>query len=295
MYQAHPARAPDAVREHRRGAGPRGVRSFAPEDPSTRSARPAPADREQQAPELPAGIPAGTLTGTLTGRYGAPVHTGDAPSLPAAGDGDQPAARVGRPADDSSPSIQELVAAALEGDQAAWQQIVDRHAGLVWSVVRGFRLGEAESSDVAQTVWLRLVENLPRIHQPAALPGWLATTARRECIRALRRAQREVPTESALDAEGEAPDEDSPEWHLLADERQRAVWRAVSTLARRCQLLLRALAYDAGHSYAEISAALDMPVGSIGPTRSRCLQQLRRALEPDGYGPHVGNGGGASR
>ena len=167
----------------------------------------------------------------------------------------------------------------MAGGQAAWQQIVDRHAGLVWSVVRGFRLGEAEASDVAQTVWLRLVENLPRVHQPAALPGWLATTARRESIRALRRSQREVPSVHAPDDEGQAaPPEDSPEWHVLSTERQQEVWLAVSTLSQRCQLLLRALAYDTGNSYAEISRALDMPIGSIGPTRSRCLQQLRRAL-----------------
>jgi RNA polymerase sigma factor (sigma-70 family) len=101
------------------------------------------------------------------------------------------------------------VAAALAGDQAAWQQIVDRHAGLVWSVVRGFRLDQAEACDVAQTVWLRLVENLPRVHQPAALPGWLATTARRESIRALRRSQREIPSEDHLDDDSAAPSEDS--------------------------------------------------------------------------------------
>lgn len=229
-----------------------------------------------------------------SGRYGAAVHTGDAP--PAAGHGGEHRPEpTGWPATDGPLAIEELVAAALDDDQAAWQQIVDRHTGLVWSVVRGFRLGDAEASDVAQTVWLRLVENLPRVHQPAALPGWLATTARRESIRALRRGQREVPTESALEAEGEAPDEDSPEWHVLSDERQRAVWRAVSTLALRCQQLLRALAYDAGHSYAEISAALDMPIGSIGPTRSRCLQQLRRALEPSDPEADAGTSGGTAR
>lgn len=187
------------------------------------------------------------------------------------------------PGTDATP-IGDLVAAARGGDEAAWHQIVDRHARLVWSVVRGFRLGEAEASDVAQTVWLRLVENLPRVRDPAGLPGWLATTARRESIRALRRAQREVPSEHVLDDAASARDEDAPEWHLLATDRQREVWRAVSTLSTRCQLLLRALAYAADSSYAEISIALGMPIGSIGPTRSRCLQHLEAALAK----PHVG-------
>lgn len=181
--------------------------------------------------------------------------------------------------DSAANSIGDLVAAARAGDEAAWQQIVDRHARLVWSVVRGFRLGEAEASDVAQTVWLRLVENLSHLRDPASLPGWLATTARRESIRALRRAQREVPSELALDDEAPARVEDSPEWHLLSTERQREVWVAVSSLSARCQQLLRALAYGADHSYAEISAALEMPIGSIGPTRSRCLHHLEAALE----------------
>ncbi len=197
-------------------------------------------------------------------RYGARVPTDNAPSPP--------------PLEGDAPTIGDLVAAARGGDEAAWQQIVDRHARLVWSVVRGFRLGQAEASDVAQTVWLRLVENLPRVRDPAGLPGWLATTARRESIRALHRAHREVPSEHALDDERPARDEDSPEWHLLTTERQREVWRAVSTLSDRCRLLLRALAYGAEDSYAQISAALGMPIGSIGPTRSRCLHHLEVAL-----------------
>lgn len=215
------------------------------------------------------------------------MDTEDAQLRPGA-DGEGPTTPERVLASEGAATIDDLVAAALGGDQAAWQQIVDRHTGLVWSVVRGFRLGQAEASDVAQTVWLRLVENLPRVHQPAALPGWLATTARRESIRALRRAQREIPSESALDDDGAAPDEDSPEWHLLTTEREREVWRAVSTLTARCQLLLRALAYAAGHSYAEISAALEMPIGSIGPTRSRCLRQLRRALDEGQSGADTG-------
>lgn len=183
------------------------------------------------------------------------------------------------PLEGDAPTIGDLVAAARRGDESAWQQIVDRHARLVWSVVRGFRLGQAEASDVAQTVWLRLVENLPRVRDPAGLPGWLATTARRESIRALHRAHREVPSEHARDDERPASDEDSPEWQLLATERQREVWRAVSTLSQRCQLLLRALAYGADDSYVQISVALGMPIGSIGPTRSRCLRHLEVALE----------------
>jgi RNA polymerase sigma factor (sigma-70 family) len=158
---------------------------------------------------------------------------------------------------------------------------VERYSGLVWSVARGHRLGDADASDVAQTVWLRLVESLPRLREPAAVGGWLATTARNESLRLLRRSGREV-VEADLGLDGTpADDAYSPEAVLEARERRDLVRHALDRLSLRCQTLLRALAYSSDNSYADISAALDMPVGSIGPTRGRCLDRLRQGLRAD--------------
>jgi RNA polymerase sigma factor (sigma-70 family) len=162
---------------------------------------------------------------------------------------------------------------------------VDRFSGLVWSIARGHRLGDADAADVAQTVWLRLVESLPRLREPAAVGGWLATTARNESLRLLRRAGREVVGGDLGLDETPADAAHSPEAVLEAHERRDLVRRALEELSLRCQTLLRALAYSPDNSYADISAALDMPVGSIGPTRSRCLDRLRQGLRADA--PHL--------
>jgi RNA polymerase sigma factor (sigma-70 family) len=180
-----------------------------------------------------------------------------------------------------SSDLASLVAGAAAGEQKSWDELVQRFAGLVWHVARAHRLGDADASDVAQTVWLRLVESLPRLREPAAVGGWLATTTRHECLRVLRMSGREVPDDSA--ALLEIPSQEaSPEAVVeLAEDRER-VRGALERLSDRCRTLLRALAYAPDDSYAHISAALGMPVGSIGPTRSRCLQHLRRELISDG-------------
>jgi RNA polymerase sigma factor (sigma-70 family) len=164
---------------------------------------------------------------------------------------------------------------------------VEHYAGLVWHVARGHRLGDADAADVVQTVWLRLVESLPRLREPAAVGGWLATTARNESLRQLRRSGREV-VEADIDltlVSTPADDAYSPEAVLDAHERRDLVRRALDGLSQRCQTLLRALAYSPDVSYADISTALDMPVGSIGPTRGRCLDRLRQGLRADA--PHL--------
>src|SRR3954447_6349402 len=114
--------------------------------------------------------------------------------------------------------VAELVAAAAEGDQVAWNGLVDRFNGLVWSVARAHRLGAADASDVVQTTWLRLVENLGRLQDPERVGAWLATTARRECLRTLRQSARQVPTEELP----ETPVSAQLDAALLADERDRA-------------------------------------------------------------------------
>jgi RNA polymerase sigma factor (sigma-70 family) len=175
-----------------------------------------------------------------------------------------------------------LVLAAAAGDQRAWDELVERFSGLVWAIARAHRLGPADAADVSQTTWLRLVEHLHRLRDPDHVGGWLATTARHECLRVIRRAHREMPDDrldTELDAVGEpAP---SPESVVLSNERRRMLWQALARLSSRCQLLLRALAASPDASYAEVSAALAIPVGSIGPTRARCLEHLRRELRAE--------------
>jgi RNA polymerase sigma factor (sigma-70 family) len=174
-----------------------------------------------------------------------------------------------------------LVAAARRDDQTAWNRLVGRFNRLLWAIARGFRLDEAAAADSVQVTWLRLVENLDRIDEPERLGSWLATTMRRECLWQLRRASRERPgaTVEWLDT---VPDEADPlDAHLLDDERDAALWRAFSTITDRCQQLLRVLMATPPPTYAEVSAALSIPIGSIGPIRQRCLDQLRRATATD--------------
>jgi RNA polymerase sigma factor (sigma-70 family) len=170
-----------------------------------------------------------------------------------------------------------LIRAAHDGDEAAWAAIVDRFAGLVWSTARAHRLTAAEAADVSQTTWLRLIENLDRIKDPERVGAWLATTARRECLRHIRLKGREVPT--GEDSMFEAAAEDHTERRLITGERNAALRRAFARISERCQALLRLLAAPEPPSYEEVAVALGMPIGAIGPTRARCLDQLRRTPE----------------
>jgi RNA polymerase sigma factor (sigma-70 family) len=173
-------------------------------------------------------------------------------------------------------SLSELARRARGGDVHAWNAIVDRFAGLVWAIARRYRLNEADAADVSQTTWLRLVEHLDRIENPERIGGWLATTARHESLRVLRLSERTMPSahEDFVDlraAEGAGIDE-----ALLSEERDRELWQLISSLPPRCQLLLSVLNAESRLSYVEIGQILDMPTGSIGPTRGRCLEHLRR-------------------
>lgn len=175
----------------------------------------------------------------------------------------------------SQVSLTALLRAAEDGDAVAWNAIVDRFTNLLWSIARGHRLGAADAADVVQTTWLRLVENLGRIQEPERLAGWLATTVRHECLRTLRRSGRELPTESG-DSTFDVTDAAAPpEAGLITEERDVQLWQCFEQLQPRCQQLLRVLLADPPPSYAQVSAALDLPVGSIGPTRGRCLDRLR--------------------
>jgi RNA polymerase sigma factor (sigma-70 family) len=167
------------------------------------------------------------------------------------------------------------LAAAARGDQLAWESIVSAYSGLVWSVARGYRLSSVDAADVFQGTWLRLVEHLQDIRDGRRLGGWLATTARREALGLLRRSHRDLPVDdlgamSDTVADGSATADEQ----LLRTEEQRALWSAFGQLSGNCQRLLRLLFADPPALYEEVSAALDMPMGSIGPTRSRCLATL---------------------
>jgi RNA polymerase sigma factor (sigma-70 family) len=175
------------------------------------------------------------------------------------------------------PVVTSLVTRARNGERQAWDALVERYAPLIWSICRRYRLEAADAQDAAQNVWLKLVDHLGRLRDPAALPGWLATTTRRECGRILRAARRPCDAGYAL-AAGTIPDEhvQAAGQDLLAAERHAALREAFGQLPSGCQQLLALLIHDPALSYAEISARLGIPVGSIGPSRRRCLDKLRR-------------------
>jgi RNA polymerase sigma factor (sigma-70 family) len=178
------------------------------------------------------------------------------------------------------PVVIDLVTRARDGDKAAWDQIVARYAPLVWSICRHYRLSRPDIDDVGQGVWLRLVEHLPELRDPAALPGWITTITRRECVRMVRAGQRLERHEGPLPDHAAVPGQraaGSPEAELLELELQAALRDALAALPDRCQQLLALLIADPPLPYAEISSRLRLPVGSIGPNRSRCVAALRRA------------------
>jgi RNA polymerase sigma factor (sigma-70 family) len=194
-----------------------------------------------------------------------------------------------------------LVKAAAGGDETAWRTLVQGFHGLVWSVARGHRLSSADAADVFQTVWLRLAEHLGRIENPDHVGAWLATTARRESLRVIRSRGRTVPMDDAALADFVQADDASPEQTVLEAEQEmvdaqrvRQMWRAFGELPVRCQRLLRVLTATPRPSYADVAAALGVPVGSIGPTRARCLGHLRRLLGEVSETPsqaHLNKGG----
>jgi RNA polymerase sigma factor (sigma-70 family) len=171
----------------------------------------------------------------------------------------------------------DLVARARKGEKQAWDALVERYAPLIWSICRRHRLCGADAEDVGQSVWLHLVDKLDRVRDPAALPGWLATTTRRECGRVLREARGPRTSGFAVDAE-ELPDEQAStaDQDLLVAERHAALREAFAHLPSDGQRLISLLAADPPLPYSEISARLGIPVGSIGPNRARCLAKMRR-------------------
>jgi RNA polymerase sigma factor (sigma-70 family) len=182
----------------------------------------------------------------------------------------------------------QLVRAAAGGDRQAWDRLVDRFSGLLWSIAMAYRLDRHDAADVVQTVLLRLVENLDKLRDPDRVGAWLATTARRECQRALVHSGRVLPTADDWQLEPREPEGPTPEEVALVSERNRLLWDAFSQLPGPCQRLLRILVV-VSPPYEEVAAALGMPIGSIGPTRARCLERLRRRLSGSGISAEVGD------
>jgi RNA polymerase sigma factor (sigma-70 family) len=177
---------------------------------------------------------------------------------------------------DTNLPVSDLVASAMKGEERAWDALVERYDPLIWSVCRRHRLSRADTEDVRQGVWLSLVGHLGDLREPSALPGWLTTATRRECLR-VHRTARPLDDGEALDAET-LPDDLAvvADQQVLAAERQAALREAILDLPSGGQRLIGLLLVDPPLRYAEISARLGIPVGSIGPNRRRYLAKMRR-------------------
>ncbi|MEV4512294.1 sigma-70 family RNA polymerase sigma factor [Dactylosporangium sp. NPDC049525] len=187
--------------------------------------------------------------------------------------------------------MEPLVIAARGGSQEAWDTLVERFAPLVWSICRRFDLSASDRDDVCQSVWLLLVEHLAELRQPAALPGWVATTTRRECLRAVQAARRRTQLERRSEQGSLTEDGfDDVERNIDRAIENAILRQALAELRPQCRHLLLRLFSAAKPSYVTIAAELDMKIGSIGPTRRRCLDELRQCpsfaaiLHTDGAG-----------
>src|SRR6516225_9780578 len=178
--------------------------------------------------------------------------------------------------DPGAPDIALLVRRAAEGDHWAWERLVDQFARLIWSITRDFKLVESDAADVFQATWLRLLEHIDRLEQPAKVGSWLAATARNECLRSMAARKRIMLVQDDVTLNGGvAAHEPEIDERLLREERAQAVQDALSRLPWRWRRLVEMLMADPPVPYTEISDRLGLPVGSIGPTRGRCLERLR--------------------
>lgn len=173
-------------------------------------------------------------------------------------------------------AVATLVAGAAAGNGRATEALIERYSGLVWSIAWNYHLSAADAADVSQVVWLRLVENVSRIRQPDSVGAWLASVTRHECLRVVRRSEREVTTADEVELDTRRADEDV-DLPLLRSEREAALRSAFACLPPRWRSLLEMLMDAPSATYEEVAEAVGMPIGSIGPTRQRCLERLRSA------------------
>ena len=179
------------------------------------------------------------------------------------------------------PAAAALPIRAAAGDQGAWDEIVERYAPMVWSICTRFRLSDRDLEDVAQNVWLQLVEQLGEPSEPAELAGWLAAATRRECRRVVTAARGPEPPGThphAVPADaGPAADDAVIGEEIIIAERHAALRAALAELPAPCQPLIGMLVSDPPHSDAAISTALGIPAESIGPRLARCLEWMRES------------------
>jgi RNA polymerase sigma factor (sigma-70 family) len=191
----------------------------------------------------------------------------------------------------SDASDEDLLAACLRGEQAAWAQLVSRYAALIYSIPLKYGLPEPDAADVFQAVCVTLFERLDTIRAPRGLAAWIITTTSRQSLLVVRRRRREQARqigETWLAHDAGMPDPDLlPEEELLALERERLVKAAVEGLSARCRRLVEALFSDTveQQTYQQLADGLDMPINSLGPTRARCLARLKQLLLSAGYAP----------
>ncbi|SFS46403.1 RNA polymerase sigma factor [Saccharopolyspora flava] len=171
-----------------------------------------------------------------------------------------------------------LLSRAASGDEQAWRELVDLYAPVIWGVARAFTGNAADAEDVCQATWLSLAENLDRLREPEKLPGWLVTTARREAIRLRRARSREALIGLDTDHLEGAERSEAAENLVMRMVSASRLAQAFGALPQRCQQLLRVLAVTPEASYAQVSEALGIPRGTIGPKKSRCLAELRKRL-----------------
>ncbi len=179
------------------------------------------------------------------------------------------------------PSDAELVERVRAGDEGGWAALIDRYGGRVWAVARSQGLDRERASDVVQTVWLNLLHGVDKVREPDAIAAWLVTVARREAIRVDRLSKRTVSVDDES-FERRPADTDAVDRGAIRRDDQIVIRRAVDRLDERCRELLRLLYSSAELSYGEIATALEMPIGSIGPTRARCLERLRTVATAEG-------------
>jgi RNA polymerase sigma factor (sigma-70 family) len=179
--------------------------------------------------------------------------------------------------------VSRLVQASVNGEEAAWNELVRRYSPLVMAVTRNYQLTAEDAQDVSQTVWLRLVEHLDSLREPEALPGWLATTTQRECVRLVQRGRRVQPVDPHTDSTLDRGMTVDPDDAIIRAELRQALRDGLAELPKRDQLLLQLRAADPPMSYEEIADLLGMRIGSIGPTLRRCLDRLRATAAMRAY------------
>lgn len=175
-----------------------------------------------------------------------------------------------------------LLDRAADGDQDAWRLLVERNGAVVWGAARAYSMSRADAEDVCQVTWMLLAENLHGLRQPEALPGWLTTTARREALRLTKARRREAPSGLDMLLVDVADTSEGPESRAVRAVAVSRVAQAFTGLSQRCQQLLRVMAVAPEASYTQVSAALGMARGSVGPKKNRCLAALRKGMAVTG-------------